>query len=64
VLVELGAGPGFITKRLAELTDDVVAVEIDSKFQPLTRETFLDTARKASVLFEDALKVDFGGVCA
>ncbi len=59
-VVELGAGPGFITKRLAELTDDVVAVEIDSKFQPLHERLFSTLRVKPQVLYEDALKVDFG----
>ncbi len=57
-VVELGAGPGFITKRIAELTDEVIAVEIDRKFQPLHEELFSTLAAKPLVLYEDALKVD------
>ncbi len=58
-VVELGAGPGFITKRLAELADDVIAVEIDRKFQPLHEELFSTLHIRPRVLYEDALKVDF-----
>ncbi len=58
-VVELGAGPGFITKRIAELTDDVIAVEIDRKFQPLHEKLFSTLHTRPLVLYEDALKVDF-----
>lgn len=58
-VIELGAGPGFITKRMAELTAEVVAIEIDRKFQPLHEELFSTLRTKPLVLYEDALMVDY-----
>ncbi len=59
-VIEFGAGPGFITKRLAELTDEVMAVEIDHKFRPLHEKYFSTLSARPEILYEDALKVEFG----
>lgn len=59
-VIEIGAGPGFITKQLSALTDDVVAVEIDRKFQPLHDELFSTLHVRPRILYEDALKVEYG----
>ncbi len=58
-VVELGAGPGFITAKLGELAGNVVAIEIDRKFQALHEYLFASLDNRPRVLYEDALKVDF-----
>ncbi len=59
VVVEIGAGPGQITKALLNRKCRVTVIEIDQQFKP-----FLDILRKKfpklKIVYEDALRVDFG----
>lgn len=63
-VVELGAGPGFITKRIAEESGDVYAVEIDPRFRPLHETLFASLDPKPRVVYEDARHVDFDALAA
>jgi 16S rRNA (adenine1518-N6/adenine1519-N6)-dimethyltransferase len=55
VVVEIGAGPGSLTERLAERAERVVAVEIDEALCEHLRRVFAD--RPVSVICEDVLQV-------
>lgn len=59
LVVELGAGPGTLTKRLAEVAGKVVAIEIDPKFKPLHQELFAPMKTPPIIVYEDALDVDY-----
>ncbi len=57
-ILELGAGPGILTKALAEAGAEVLAVEYDAKFCRLLQEEFHNW-RNIHVLCDDALRLDF-----
>jgi 16S rRNA (adenine1518-N6/adenine1519-N6)-dimethyltransferase len=59
LIVEIGAGPGIITKRLAERAGHVLAVEIDRKFKPLHDELFGDLERPPEMIYEDARQANY-----
>ena len=56
VVLEIGAGPGNITARLAAVAGKVVAVELDAKWAALLREKFSANSR-VEVLQADILKI-------
>lgn len=56
VVLEIGAGPGNMTARLAEAAGKVVAAELDPKWVARLRERFADDNRVA-VLHADILRV-------
>ncbi len=62
LIVEIGAGPGLVTRELAKRAGRVLAVEIDPKFKPLHERLFEDLARPPLMLYEDARKVEFEGL--
>ena len=59
VIVEIGAGPGLITKLLAEKAGRVIAIEIDSKFKPLHDELFSSLSRPPQMIYGDARKIHY-----
>lgn len=58
-LVEMGAGPGLITRKLAETGGRVIAIEIDRKFKVLHDELFEGLARPPEMIYQDARKIEF-----
>lgn len=58
-LIEIGAGPGLITQKLASLAASLVAIEIDPKFRPLHEELFADLDRPPQMIYQDARKVNY-----
>lgn len=58
LVVEIGAGPGILTKALARAGADVLAVEFDRNFCRLLGEEFHNW-RNVHVLGDDALRLDF-----
>ena len=56
VCLEIGVGPGGLTRQLAKVCSKVVGVEIDRKFAPLYDEIFSD--ENIDIVFEDFLKAD------
>ncbi|MBI2668963.1 hypothetical protein HYX14_03915 [Candidatus Woesearchaeota archaeon] len=53
VVLEIGAGPGNLTEKLAEKARKVIAIELDEKFN-----TFLDQMPKnVEIIYGDALKI-------
>lgn len=56
VVLEIGAGPGNMTARLAEVAAKVVAVEVDPKWAAKLRDQFADNSR-VRILEADILKV-------
>jgi 16S rRNA (adenine1518-N6/adenine1519-N6)-dimethyltransferase len=59
VIVEVGAGRGVLTTRLAEKAGRVIALEKDERLIPALRETM---PGNVEVVHADALKVDFSAV--
>lgn len=57
IVVEVGAGLGMLTKKLAEQAGKVVAVEIDSGFVSVLRRN-LSSFSNVDILCGDILKVD------
>jgi len=56
-VIEVGPGPGGLTRALLETGARVTAIEKDERFEPLLREV-ADVAPNLSLIFGDALKVD------
>lgn len=56
-MLEIGAGIGVLTRELAERSDKVVCVEIDSRLLPILDETLADY-HNIKIVNEDVLKVD------
>ncbi len=55
--LEIGAGPGTLTRHLALRADHVVAVEIDERFMPLLQEV-LSPFPNVTIVLGDILKMD------
>ena len=62
LVVEIGAGPGLITRELAQRAGRVLALEIDRKFEPLHQELFTSLPRPPEVIYEDARKADYSSL--
>lgn len=56
-VVEVGAGSGSLTKRLADAANQVFAIEVDQRLEPLLEERFNDAAN-VYLVFNDILKTD------
>lgn len=57
LILEIGAGPGTLTKELAKAGGDVLAVEYDRDFCKLLQEEF-NNWRNVHILVDDALRLD------
>lgn len=62
LVVEIGAGPGLITRELARRAGRVLALEIDRKFEPIHQELFASLSRPPQVIYEDARKADYASL--
>ncbi|MBS7614382.1 ribosomal RNA small subunit methyltransferase A [Candidatus Bathyarchaeota archaeon] len=60
VVLEIGAGLGFLTERLAEIAGKVVAVEVDPRLTQILRNRLKDFAN-VSLVEGDILKIDVRG---
>lgn len=58
VVLEIGAGPGQLTERLATRAEKVVAIEIDERFREQLDEVER-CHRNVEVIIDNVLKVDF-----
>ncbi|MBQ5398102.1 MAG: 16S rRNA (adenine(1518)-N(6)/adenine(1519)-N(6))-dimethyltransferase RsmA [Ruminococcus sp.] len=56
-VIEIGPGIGVLTQELCELSDKVVAVEIDKRLIPVLEET-MEGYENLRVINEDVLKLD------
>lgn len=61
--IEIGTGVGVLTRELAARCKKVVAVEIDTKLQPILEET-LDGFDNVEVIFADVMQTDLAGIIA
>ncbi|MBU0570364.1 methyltransferase domain-containing protein [Patescibacteria group bacterium] len=60
-VLEVGSGPGNLTKRIASRAKKVVGIEIDPKFQPLLNE--IESAHpNVEIVYGDVLSVNFGKI--
>lgn len=59
-VLEIGAGAGALTLRLAQLAGEVVAVELDREVLPILAEVIAPYSVR--VLPEDVLKIDLGAL--
>ena len=55
--LEIGTGFGVLTQQLAMRSEQVVAVELDRRLQPVLQETLADYPH-VSVVWQDIMKVD------
>ncbi len=60
-VLEIGPGIGTMTQYLAERARAVIAVEIDKGLIPILEDT-LSAYRNVTIINEDILKVDIGGI--
>ena len=56
-IIEIGTGIGVLTAELAKRADKVVAVEIDTRLEPVLKETLAEFSN-LQVIYQDVLKVD------
>jgi 16S rRNA (adenine1518-N6/adenine1519-N6)-dimethyltransferase len=64
VAIEVGPGPGGLTRALLEAGAQVIAVEKDSRFMPLLAELTEASQGRLSVVQADALEVDEAALIA
>ena len=62
-VIEVGPGPGGLTRALLETGAKVTAIEKDERFQPLLQEV-ADAAPNLVLMFGDALKADEAAIAA
>lgn len=58
IVLEIGAGTGLLTKKIAEKAGEVIAVEIDSKFEKILEEE-LSRFKNVRIIIGDATKIDY-----
>ena len=63
-VIEVGPGPGGLTRALLETGARVTAVEADPRFAPLLEELSVASGGALTVRLEDALKTDEAAVAA
>ena len=56
-VVEVGAGTGSLTEKLAERSREVFAIEVDQRLQPVLEDRF-DDVSNVYLVFDDVLKTD------
>jgi len=56
-VVEVGAGTGSLTAKLAERCREVFAIEVDQRLQPVLEDRF-DDVSNVYLVFDDVLKTD------
>lgn len=64
LVIEVGPGPGGLTRALLEAGADVVAIEKDARFLPLLSDLADAAGGALNVLHADALTVDEAALCA
>ena len=64
VVIEVGPGPGGLTRALLEAGAKVIAVEMDRRFTPLLEELSQAAGDRLTVVAADALKVDEAALLA
>jgi 16S rRNA (adenine1518-N6/adenine1519-N6)-dimethyltransferase len=62
VVIEVGPGPGGLTRALLETGARVVAVEMDKRFIPLLEELAVAAEGRLEIVQGDALKVDMAAI--
>lgn len=60
-VLEIGAGPGNLTEKIAERAKKVVAVEIDRRFRPLLDDVQANHSN-VEVVYRDAISLNFGKI--
>jgi len=60
-VVEVGAGTGALTERLAAAAENVFSIEVDRRLRPLLEERFEDAAN-VYLVFNDILKTDIAAL--
>jgi 16S rRNA (adenine1518-N6/adenine1519-N6)-dimethyltransferase len=63
-VVEVGPGPGGLTRALLEAGARVIAVEKDARFVPLLEDLAVHAAGRLTLIQADALKLDAAGLPA
>lgn len=58
LVIEVGPGPGGLTRALLETGAKVIAVEMDPRFRPMLNELAEATAGALTLVAADALKID------
>lgn len=61
-VLEVGAGIGTLTQKLAANAGKVTAFEIDERLRPILQET-LASYKNVTVKFEDAVRADYSELC-
>ncbi len=56
VCLEIGVGPGGLTKELSKVCSKVIGVEIDKKFEPIYEEVLKE--ENIEIIFEDFMKAN------
>ncbi|RAK68650.1 16S rRNA (adenine(1518)-N(6)/adenine(1519)-N(6))-dimethyltransferase RsmA [Phenylobacterium kunshanense] len=57
-VIEVGPGPGGLTRALLETGARVTAIEKDERFRPLLEDVAAAAGGRLALIFDDALKVD------
>ncbi len=57
-VLEIGPGPGFLTREIAKKAEKVIAIEKDEELKPILKET-LENHENIEYIWEDCLEVDY-----
>jgi len=58
-VIEVGAGPGYLTARIVRRTRQVWAIEVDERFRQVHQEYFVGLEPPVCFLYSDALRLNW-----
>jgi 16S rRNA (adenine1518-N6/adenine1519-N6)-dimethyltransferase len=61
-VIEIGAGPGYLTARIRRRTARLAAVELDERYRPVHQEYFGGLEPPVRFIYGDALALDWAGL--
>jgi len=63
-VIEVGAGPGYLTARIVRRTRRLWAIEIDERMRPVHERYFGGLEPPVNFIYGDALRLDWAGLLA
>lgn len=63
-VIEIGAGPGYLTARIVRRTRRIWAIEIDQRMRPIHERYFGSLEPPVNFIYGDALRLNWAGLLA